>query len=166
MRLLAVALLCMPSFASAGIVVGTAAMVEPSTDPDDGGGTFWGAGYVHDNVYVGGELAMETFDSDDLGISWHAVVGVEQRMHDRITMRADVGAGITQDVTFELGLFGSEGGFEGQGVSPSGAIRVHLVGELGTVGQATFGLGLSSEARSTMGGEAGVGVGLGLYVSR
>jgi hypothetical protein len=167
MRLAVLALLCVPSLATANtLTMGNTVMVEPSTDPDDGGGTFWGAGYVHDAVYVGGELAFETFDSDDLGISWHALVGVQQRLGNRVAVLADVGAGVTQDVTFNIGLFGSKSGFETERVAPSGAVRLHLVGELGSVGTATIGLGLSSEARSTMDGESGVGVGLGLYVSR
>ncbi len=167
MRLAVLALLCVPSLATANTVTtGTSVMVAPSTEPEDGGGTFWGAGYVHDAVYVGGELAFQTFDSSDLGVSWHALVGVHQRLGSRVAVLADVGAGVTQDVTFHLGLFGSKSGFETERVEPSGAVRLHLIGELGNVGTATIGLGLSSEARSTMDGESGVGVGVGLYVSR
>jgi hypothetical protein len=154
------------STAHAGAVAATSAAVAPSTQPEEGGFTMWGAGDVHENVYVGGEVAFQTFDSSDLGVSLHALVGVKSRLSERIVVLADAGAGVTNHVTFQLGLFGTEGGFEDEGTSASGAVRVHLVGELGTLGMVKVGIGLSSEARSTLDGEAGVGVGLGLYLLR
>jgi hypothetical protein len=152
------------STAHAGAIAATSAAVAPSTQPEEGGFTMWGAGDVHEHVYVGGEVAFQTFDSSDLGVSLHALVGVKSRLSERIVVLADAGAGVTNHVTFQLGLFGTEGGDEG--TSASGAVRVHLVGELGTLGMVRVGIGLSSEARSTLDGEAGVGVGLGLYLLR
>lgn len=168
MRLAAVLVaLLVPSVASAEAVYSDTVSVGPATEIEDAGLGMWGAGYVSQNVYVGGEITAESYDADEaFSVSYHALVGARAKVSPRVAVLADVGAGITQHVSFELGLFGSEGGFDTEGVLPSGAVRVHLVGELGKVNDTSIALGLQSEARSTLEGHAGVGVGIGLYLTR
>jgi hypothetical protein len=170
MRLVLVLAMLFPSVASAESLWVSNVSVGPAATMDaveDGGFGLWGAGFATDNVYVGGELSFSSYDTlDDFGIAYHVLTGARARVSPRVSLLADVGAGITQQVEYHLGIFGGESGFSTEKITPSGAVRVHLVGELGRTQTARVAIGLTSEARGALDAGAGVGVGLGLYLSR
>lgn len=172
-RFLVVGLVCASSVASAQTIGGDTFSVQPARSGDiDGGGLgMWAAGVIGDLGYVGGELSLGSYATpDDAGISYHLLGGIKQRVASRFVVLADAGAGVTQQLAVELGWFGGESGIETAAWMPSAALRVQLVGELGTIGETTVGLGLSTETRMGMplDGDVGVGagVGLGIYLAR
>jgi len=159
------ALITWPAAASAGVLAGSALTLAP--DREDGGldvwvARDWGA------VYAGGEIATETFTRGpgDLGMSYHVVGGGRLRLSPRISVLADAGLGVTQQVGASLGILDDSGlSFDTEGWAPSGALRVHLLAQLGERGATRCAFALTSDARATP-DHAGVGLGLGLVFAR
>jgi hypothetical protein len=120
-------------------------------------------------VYAGGELQIETFTrgTGEFGVSYHALVGADTQLSPRIRVLGDAGLGVTQQVDAHIAILGGEDKMETEAWVPSGAVRLHLLAELGMVGATTWSLGLTADARSTVTGDsAGVGLGLGLVIAR
>jgi hypothetical protein len=166
------ALLELSSVASADShgLAGMSLTLGPAASTDEvetGAFDAWGGGMVSDQAYVGGQISIGNYTAnDDFGIRYHALAGMRREVSPRISVLGDLGAGVTQQVEYHLGLFGEKGGFDTVGWVPSGAARVHLVGELGTVRTTTVGLALTTEAAATYDFEStGVGVGVGLYLA-
>lgn len=168
------ALVFVSSVASAGVIGGDTISVQPGgPDGVSGGGLAAWAAADLGAAYVGGELAMGSYATpDDFGVSAHVLGGITSHLSKRVRLLADVGAGATQQVEYHLGLFGGKSGFEGVAWMPSTAMRLQLVGELGTIGETKVGLGLAGEARAGLFPDddqiatMGFGVGLGVFFAR
>jgi hypothetical protein len=163
-----VALVLAPSLAVAGeagaTMGGTQLTLEPGPGMEPVGGELGGwLAYAPSALYIGGEITVgsATRGQEDFAVSYHALVGVRARTSPRTSVMLDGGIGVSQQVDFDLGLFGSEGNSETKAWAPSGAARVGLVGELGRIGALTLGLALTGDVRSTLDADAALSLGVG-----
>jgi hypothetical protein len=137
-------------------------------EPAGGGMTFGGA-TAWDDGYVGGEVAFETHTSggSELAVSYHVLAGRRAPLSERWALLVDAGAGVSQQVSFRLGLFGDDdGGFDTEAWTPSAALRGQLVAELGVASCTHVGVALSGDARAALDGSHGAGLGLGFVFTR
>ena len=169
--LLVAALVAVPTVASAerSRVGGMVLTIEPNAEPNNGTMAAWLA-YAPGAFYVGGEIAVgnATAGDEDGSISYHAIAGGRARISPHVSLLVDGGAGISQQFDVQLGLLGGESDSDTRAFAPSAAARVHLVGELGTIGGSELGLALTSDVRTTLDENAApaMGLGLGLFMSR
>ena len=172
MRLLAVALLCMSSAASAApstVVGGTALTLDPSTSPDSGQGLGWLAYSPAGTWYVGGELALGSpqVDHAEFALSYHALAGTSVSLSPAWAMLFDGGIGVSQQADAQLHLLSDDGmEMSTRAWTPSAAARVHFVAGLGKLHNNRAGIALVADARSTLDSSAALelGVGLGIYI--
>ncbi|MDB4964205.1 MAG: hypothetical protein JWP01_4204 [Myxococcales bacterium] len=169
MRALAI-LLLLCSVASADGLWGAALTFRPGNDGGRDGGHLggWGA-YGFGDFYLGGELALETYTagSSESSISYHAVAGTRAPLTRWLTLLADLGAGLSQQTTHHVGLFGRDRRkMPTDGWAPSAALRAHLVADVVDLGGTTIGLALAIDLRVALDGDSmGGGAGLGVVVS-
>jgi hypothetical protein len=164
-------LLAVPAVASAQTsrLGGMLLTVEPDSKPSGGEMAGWLA-YARGAFYVGGEIAIgnTTAGDEDGAISYQAIAGGRAQISPRVSVLVDGGLGISQQFDVRLGILGGKSDTDTKAFAPSAAARVHLVGELGTVGEVRFGLALTGDARSTLDENAApaMGLGLGVLMSR
>ncbi len=164
-------LAALPTIASAETshIGGMNLTIEPDGEPNNGSMSGWFA-YAPGTLYVGGEIAIgnATAGREDGSISYHLVGGARAEVSPRISVLVDGGVGISQQFDVQLGILGGESGSDTRSFAPSAAARVHVVGEIGTVGDTDVGIALTGDSRSTLDENAApaMGLGLGVFMSR
>jgi hypothetical protein len=171
-RTVLVALLLAPTAAAAapagrsGATIGGSVLTfEPGPGMEPVGGQLGGwLGYAPGALYVGGEITVGTATRghEDVAFSYQALAGVRGHPSPRTTVLLDGGLGVSQQIDFDLGLFGTEANSETKAWAPSAAARVGLVGELGQLSGIHLGLALTGDARSTLDADAALALGVGV----